>query len=79
MCEGMLLFPGPWVNEAGRSPTYTRIRTQAEAYAVKGPKAFQVPLTSKPRLYDNLLEAARSLPVRDRSDLARRRPTPFVP
>lgn len=37
---------------------------------MKGPKAFQVPLTSKPRLYDNLLEAARSLPVRDRFGLA---------
>lgn len=37
---------------------------QSEAYEKQGPKAFQVPLTAKPRLYDNLLETARTLPVR---------------
>lgn len=37
---------------------------QAEAYQQHGPKAFQVPLTAKPRLYDTLLEASRTLPLK---------------
>ncbi len=47
----------------------TTTSRQAEAYEQHGAKAFQVPLTAKPRLYDALLEAAHSLPVRalDRS------------
>lgn len=36
---------------------------QAAAYEKYGAKAFQVPLTAKPRLYDSLLEASRNLPV----------------
>lgn len=35
---------------------------QAEAYQQQGAKAFQVPLTAKPRLYDALLESSRTLP-----------------
>lgn len=36
--------------------------SQAEAYQQQGAKAFQVPLTAKPRLYDALLESSRTLP-----------------
>ena len=35
---------------------------KAEAYQQQGAKAFQVPLTAKPRLYDTLLESSRTLP-----------------
>lgn len=35
---------------------------QAEAYQQHGAKAFQVPLTAKPRLYDALLDSSHTLP-----------------
>lgn len=36
---------------------------QAEAFEKQGKRALQAPLHTKPRLYDNLLEASRTLPV----------------
>lgn len=45
--------------------------TQADAYQQQGAKAFQVPLTAKPRLYDALLEASRTLPRKPRVEGSR--------
>jgi len=37
---------------------------QAVAYQEHGPRALQVPLNKKPKLFDHLLQAAGELPVR---------------
>lgn len=63
---GLGTHPSPRTRRDHAYSCFITPTAQADAYQQQGAKAFQVPLTAKPRLYDALLEASRTLPRKPR-------------